>query len=112
MVKTSKIKKPCDIYVLMVGKFPVYNYRGFATGQELLVEENLGDLGHGPSYLLGQTRLHPELPTGVVEVHKTCSICEHFVYKGALWWCRANKSQIISRLHTCVHFSDRYAKEN
>lgn len=49
--------KPPDAYVLMVGTFPRYRVAGFAPAPELLRDENLTDLGHGPTYALPQARL-------------------------------------------------------
>ena len=66
-VKTSKYKtarllavrwkKKKDLYALMVGTFPKYEFRGMATGDELIRQENLIDLGHGEGYALSQHQL-------------------------------------------------------
>lgn len=59
-----KGKRPsdADIYVLMVGRFPTYRWAGWATAQELIREDNITDLGHGPTYALSQSELRePEL---------------------------------------------------
>lgn len=50
-------KNPADIYVLMVGEFPRYEFKGYATKEELFKEENLKDLGHGKGYALNQNQL-------------------------------------------------------
>ena len=66
-VKTSKYKtarllavrwkKKKDLYALMVGTFPKYEFRGMATGDELIRQENLIALGHGEGYALSQHQL-------------------------------------------------------
>ena len=43
---------PCDIYCLVKGVFPDYEITGIATRAELFADENLTDLGHGPTYAL------------------------------------------------------------
>jgi len=48
-----------DWYVLMVGTFPgPYEFKGYASREELFLPENLTDLGHGPTYALPQSALH------------------------------------------------------
>lgn len=49
-----------DIYALMVGQFPTYEFRGFAMAEALKREENLTDLGNpskGKVYALNQNQL-------------------------------------------------------
>ena len=48
-----------DAYLLVTGVFPEYQIRGFATKGELLSDNNINDLGHGPGYTLTQDKLHP-----------------------------------------------------
>ena len=50
-------KQKKDLYALMVGTFPKYEFRGMATGDKLIRQENLTDLGHGEGYALGQHQL-------------------------------------------------------
>ena len=52
-------KKPedADYYVLMVGECPTYRIAGYASAADLLKEENIIDLGHGPGYGLPQSQL-------------------------------------------------------
>ncbi len=45
----------CDLYALMVGKFPTYRYAGFAPKE--VVAKTIGDLGHGKSHLIDQDKL-------------------------------------------------------
>jgi len=56
----KKADTPCDVYVLVTGKFPEYEIVGWAWGAELLQEQNIIDLGHGKGYALNQDRLHKE----------------------------------------------------
>jgi hypothetical protein len=53
-------KKPddADIYFLFVGELPLYTCRGWAWAHDLLKEENITDLGHGPTYALDQDHLN------------------------------------------------------
>ena len=46
-----------DVYVLMVGEFPTYEYKGLAKKSDLIRDENIYDLGHGPGYVLNQIQL-------------------------------------------------------
>ena len=53
-------KNPLDIYVLMVGDFPRYEYRGWAWKNELILPENMKTLRYQPEFCLSQFRLHKE----------------------------------------------------
>jgi len=46
-----------DLYALMVGKFPTYEFRGMATSSQLKQEKNKTDLGRGIVYALNQEDL-------------------------------------------------------
>lgn len=46
-----------DIYVLMIGEFPSYRCAGWATSEEMLADDNLIDLGYGPTHALQQSEL-------------------------------------------------------
>jgi hypothetical protein len=48
-------------YALMVGEFPNYEFKGYFRGEEVFNDENLVDLGHGPTYGIEQNRLIMEL---------------------------------------------------
>jgi hypothetical protein len=48
---------PCDIYVLMTGTIPIFNYRGGYPQDLLFRDENIGDLGHGRGYIINQSKL-------------------------------------------------------
>lgn len=46
-----------DLFALMVGRFPEYEFRGFMKKDELLKDSRLGTLGHGPTYIAEQKEL-------------------------------------------------------
>ena len=46
------------IYVLMIGEPPKFRFAGWAWAGELLREENIINLGHGPGYGMEQADLH------------------------------------------------------
>jgi len=62
LLKGGRIR-PVDVYLLMAGVFPDYEYRGWATSEELIQEKNLHDYGYGPTYRINWRGLHfTELP--------------------------------------------------
>jgi hypothetical protein len=63
IVQIWKVTHPPDIYILMTGRFPVYNYRGWTRANELLQVRNLKDFGYGPCYFFPVSRLMEGLPT-------------------------------------------------
>lgn len=46
-----------DLYALMVGTFPIYEFRGFAYASDLKIKENIINLGRGDLYALEQDKL-------------------------------------------------------
>ena len=56
---TSKNPDQVEIYVLAIVKDNLVTFAGWAYAKELLDEDNLIDLGHGPTYALEQGRLRP-----------------------------------------------------
>jgi hypothetical protein len=47
-----------DVYVLMIGDFPIYEFKGWCTEDELIQNKNLKDFGYGKlSYSLSQEQL-------------------------------------------------------
>lgn len=46
-----------DLMVLMVGKFPNYEFRGCMKSCDLLIPERIGDLGYGKTYMASQNEL-------------------------------------------------------
>lgn len=58
LVKASKSTHPADWYALVTGKFPgPYCLRGFAHRDMVMRDEQLQDLGHGPTYVVAQADL-------------------------------------------------------
>lgn len=56
-----KTLENADIYVLVTGEMPEYTIRGWAWAKDLLLKENLRDLGYGDggaAYSLTQQQLH------------------------------------------------------
>ena len=53
----KKKREDADYYVLVIGKCPNYRIAGYASADDLLKKENIGNLGSGPSYLLTQSQL-------------------------------------------------------
>lgn len=51
-----------DVYSLIVGEFPgPYEFKGFMKSEELLRQERLTDLGHGPTFAADQKELVEQL---------------------------------------------------
>ena len=57
LVGTWKYRAIPQYYALMVGEFPTYEFKGYFPGKEVFKDENLVDLGHGPTYGIEQNRL-------------------------------------------------------
>lgn len=57
IVALWKRNKAPDRYVLMVGEFPTYRYAGEIEAENIMIEDNIKDLGHGPVYALPQSAL-------------------------------------------------------
>ena len=58
----KKNKKQPDVYVLVIGEFPVYRIVGQMSATELLQEKRIGNLGHGNGYMASQDELSPVVP--------------------------------------------------
>jgi len=54
----SKSVEDCDIYVLVIGEFPTYEIVGWVNSSDLIMDENIGDLGHGSGYMLEQSQIN------------------------------------------------------
>lgn len=54
---TWKKDKQIDLFVLMLGQYPTYRCMGYMTAKDLLNEERLTNLGHGPVYAASQAEL-------------------------------------------------------
>ena len=50
-----------NIYVLMVGSFPTFTFKGWATSEMLIKKENIKNVGHGDGYWLSQKELIKDL---------------------------------------------------
>ena len=50
-----------DLFALMVGEFPTFEFRGVIPGDIFISEKNVADLGHGPCYAVDQSRLSLEV---------------------------------------------------
>lgn len=61
LVRKSKAEqgKLSEYYVLVIGAMPSYRIAGYAHKDEIVEEDNLMDLGYGPTYALPQSKLHP-----------------------------------------------------
>lgn len=57
IARKSKDKSSADLYVLIVGQFPRYAYKGMASSDELFKNENIVNLGYGDTYALDQSKL-------------------------------------------------------
>ena len=57
LVVPWKARKPCDLYVLVIGELPEYRIAGGLACDQLLTEDRLGDLGHGSTYIADQSDL-------------------------------------------------------
>ena len=57
LTKMDTNPKDSDYFVLMVGEFPSYEFKGYIESEELIQEKNIIDLGHGPGYGIEQERL-------------------------------------------------------
>jgi hypothetical protein len=71
LARTSKSMDDSDVYVLMIGEFPTYSFVGWAWNHELLLKENIINLGHGDGYALTQELLHP--PRSIFELTRRAS---------------------------------------
>jgi hypothetical protein len=54
---TWKDSDSVDIYALMVGSFPNYEFKGFMLSGDLLSPERIGNLGYGDTYIAQQEEL-------------------------------------------------------
>lgn len=60
LVRIDKAASPCDYYALSVVRGPgEVEIIGYASADEVFRDENLKDVGHGPTYFIKQSQLHP-----------------------------------------------------
>ena len=58
LLATMKTKvTAADVYLLVVGTLPEYDVIGWIAADDLIREENIGDLGKGLGYMVDQDRL-------------------------------------------------------
>ena len=57
LLSTKKVNPDVDIYVLCVVNGNTLDFKGWASKEDLIKEENEIDLGHGPGYALDQDKL-------------------------------------------------------
>jgi hypothetical protein len=60
-VKQLDKKERPDVYALVTGDFPTYEYVGYMTTEELITEERLKELRYNPAWVAEQTDLTKEL---------------------------------------------------
>jgi hypothetical protein len=53
----GKKKEDAEVYVLMIGTFPNYEYKGFATKDMLINNSKLKSFGYKPTFALSQDEL-------------------------------------------------------
>jgi hypothetical protein len=56
-----KSKTSVDIFVLMIGKFPTFTFRGWANYNQLMNDSTLKNLGKGEGHCLSQEELNKDL---------------------------------------------------
>ena len=56
-----------DIFVLMIGKFPSFTYKGWVTHDYLINEKNIKDLGKGKGYCINQSELNKDLEIKIMQ---------------------------------------------
>ena len=54
---TSKDPGDVDVFILVTGRIPEYTIVGWCWAHELINPDRIGDLGHGPTYYLEQSKL-------------------------------------------------------
>lgn len=57
MVKAIKRKEVCDLYALVVGRFPKFRFAGWMAVEELFTEDRLEHRLQYPSYVATQNEL-------------------------------------------------------
>lgn len=59
LLSTLKVNPDVDVYVLCIVEGSTLDFKGWAFKKDLIREENITDLGHGPGYALKQDNLTP-----------------------------------------------------
>ena len=61
IVRTGKESKRVDIYALVIGTFPVFEFSGWSSYIDIIQPKLIEDLGWGPAYCLPQNSLNKSL---------------------------------------------------
>jgi hypothetical protein len=61
LVVPKKKNDPADIYALMIGEMPTYDFVGHLSASEVFIDARLADTGYGLSYTAKQGELDKEL---------------------------------------------------
>ena len=57
LVRLGKEKKKVDLYCLMIGEFPTFEFKGFARYDDIIDSSNIIEIKGVPSYALTQDKL-------------------------------------------------------
>tara|TARA_Y100000588_G_C14144100_1_gene877513 strand:+ start:157 stop:624 length:468 start_codon:yes stop_codon:yes gene_type:complete len=57
LISSPRHMNRADVFVLMTGECPTFEFRGYCRARDLFMESNLTDLGHGPVYAVPQSKL-------------------------------------------------------
>lgn len=61
LVKYGGEVRPSELYALMIKSGRKFTYQGYVTAEEMFKPRNLGDLGYGPVWIVGQEDLNTDL---------------------------------------------------
>ena len=61
LVRMGKESKCVDIYVLMIGTFPIFKFSGWSGYKDIIQQKLIQDLGRGAAYCLSQNSLNKSL---------------------------------------------------
>lgn len=57
LVKYGGERQPAELYALMIKSGRKFTYKGYVTAKQMFDPKNLGDLGYGPVWVVGQEDL-------------------------------------------------------
>jgi hypothetical protein len=61
LVKYGGEARPSELYALVIKSGRRFTYKGYTTAEQMFNPKNLGDLGYGPVWIVGQEDLVPDL---------------------------------------------------
>ena len=61
LVKYGGEARPAELYALVIKSGRKFTYKGYTTAKQMFNPSNLGDLGYGPVWIVGQEDLVPAL---------------------------------------------------